>query len=166
MMLHAIVSMLWLAGASGQPELRPVDAGSEDVSPDRVSTLRPRIDQRQGGDFGQVFAMTKPNGKTVYVRVSGGVYAEFDRSVYAEDGSIEIPPGTRFGIGRPAAGHIAPPVNAPTRVDLSARSGQRHESTPASTRHPVALGTPSIMNNELYRSVRVSQLLHDTLHDR
>lgn len=152
---------------AAQPELRPVDAGTEDTSVNRLSGLVPRIEQRSPTGFDQVYEMIKPGGERVFVRISGGVYAEFDRSVYSFDGETEVPPGTVFRIGRPGQSPAITPVAASNRVDLSADAGGAEASdlplTASGASTASAIGEPSIMGNELYRSVRISQLLFSTV---
>ncbi len=152
-----------------QPELRPIDAGTEDVSVNSQSRLLPRVDQRLPFDFDQVFELIKPNGERVFIRRSGNLYAEFERSVYSASGSPDVPPGTVFRIGDPTqqdTTEVAPAANrvslaAPTRAVPTPQqsTGQRREGEVVAA----AVGEPSIVGNELYRQIRISQLLLGTL---
>lgn len=167
MMLAALVLALAV-----QPELRPIDAGTEDVSVNSQSRLLPRLDQRHPLDFDQIYELTKPNGQRVFIRRSGNLYAEFERSVYSASGNPDIPPGTVFKIGDPTRQtptEVAPAANrvslaVPTRPGQQAGGGAPATSS-SETAGPVAqaVGVPSIMGNELYRSVRISQLLLATV---
>jgi hypothetical protein len=155
---------------AGQPELRPVDAGTEDVSVNSTSRLLPRVDQRKPVGFDQVYEMTKPDGRRVFIRMSGDIYAEFDRSVYTADGETAVPPGTVFKFGSPTDPdpEITPPAtnrvdySAPTRVSTSV-AGAGSDAVTRSSAAAIAVGEASIVENELYRRVRISQLLFGLL---
>lgn len=166
MMLGTLIVVL--AAHAVQPEIRPIDAGTEDVSVNSQSRLVPLVDQRQPIDFDQVFELTKPNGERVFIRRSGNLYAEFERSVYTSSGNPDIPPGTVFRIGDPLQQQATEVADAPNRVSLAAGStsaGGRTARRPNQGGGSVAaaVGEPSIMGNELYRQVRISQLLMATV---
>lgn len=165
MLTHALLTLALLA----QPELRPIDAGTEDVSVNSQSRLVPRVDQRLPVGWDQIFELTKPNGERVFIRRSGNLYAEFEQSVYAESGNPDVPPGTVFRIGDPTASASYEVAAAPNRVSLAVPTGPSAATEPRTTA-PVpggstasAVGPPSIIGNELYRQVRISQLLLATV---
>ncbi|MEL6795442.1 MAG: hypothetical protein AAFO89_01325 [Planctomycetota bacterium] len=153
-----------------QPELRAIDAGTSDVSVNSESRLVPRVDQRKPLGFDQVFELTKPNGERVFVRRSGNLYAEFSRSVYTASGSPDVPPGTVFRIGDPIAEDTTEVAPAANRVSLAVSmraddDGRGARSTRGTGAGSAALpvGAPSIVGNELYRQLRISQLLMSTV---
>lgn len=152
-----------------QPELRAIDAGTSDVSVNSESRLVPRVDQRKPLGFDQVFELTKPNGERVFVRRSGNLYAEFSQSVYTASGSPDIPPGTVFRIGDPIAEDTTEVAPAANRVSLAVSMRADDGGDALATRRTaegsaaVAVGPPSIVGNELYRQLRISQLLMATV---
>jgi hypothetical protein len=144
-----------------QPGLRPIEAGVGDVAPDRLSQRRIEVEQRIPTGFEQIYELTTPDGSTTLVRIAGGVYVTFDRSQYdARSGEALIPAGATFIIGSPVRGLSQTPAQAPNRVNLRPRTSEPSSPSPSS------IGPPSIAGNELYRRIRVTQLLFSILKPR
>ncbi len=158
---------LIITAALAQPELRLIDAGTSDVSVNSESRLLPRLDQRKPVGFNQIYEMIKPSGERVFIRISGNTFAEFERSVYNASGGVEVSPGTVFRTGNPLAEQPTEVAPAPNRVSLAANSAPTRSDParvyPSSGTVAQAVGEPSIIGNELYRRVRVSQLLLATV---
>ncbi|MGP1272787.1 MAG: hypothetical protein ACTS22_05595 [Phycisphaerales bacterium] len=158
--LLIVAGPLMIAGL--QPEWRPVDQGVDDVAPDRVSQRQVQVDQRAPSGFDRVYEIVGPDGKRSFVRVSGAVYALFDQSWYEDSGIAIVPPGTRFGIGTPPALTAASTERSPAPNAVSLRADGSIPRSPdrAPRSEAYSVGVPSIFGNELYRRVRITQLLH------
>lgn len=125
-----------------------------DIAPDRLSQRRIEVERRLPSGFEQVYELTAPDGTTTLVRIAGGVYVTFDRSQYdPRSGEAIIPAGATFIIGSPIETAAVTPSPAPNRVNLRPGAAQPPPSVPE------RVGVPSIAGNELYRRVRVTQLL-------
>ena len=150
-----------------QPDMRPVEAGIDDTSPVAVSQREQRYDQRIATGFDRVYEIVSPSGERSFVRVNGAVYAQFDQAWYSDSGDALVPPGTRFTIGAPPSSEsiAQTPVRAPNAVSLRADAQPARQGSPppaAARAYPV--GEPSIVGNEWYRRVRITQLLRSTLN--
>jgi len=186
-MPYLAIGMFWLIVAMPQPELRPVEEGFEDVSPlASPSRLEPK-DFRKPSGFEKVYEITTPTGETAFVRIDNGLVAIFNRSDYLAGTDIaHIPPNTRFHIGTqnltlrqttdsytntPAAGRInaRPSTRISGRVPNGPpRASQQPEE--AESRNPsrespdvTVTGPSSIITNELYRRLRITQLLQSAI---
>ena len=100
----AVVSLLMLSqAASGQQELNSVEANVGDLGPLSRSLRSLGADLRQPTNFDRVYRV--PGQDDRFMRINGGLYAVFERSLYAptRDGIVSlIPGGTVFYIGRPS----------------------------------------------------------------
>ncbi|MEM9165925.1 MAG: hypothetical protein AAGB48_02750 [Planctomycetota bacterium] len=165
----AVPAVLALLGAgAAQAQLRPVEAGIEDVSPIGTSERIQPLDARDPIGFERVYEISRPDGTRSFVRVSGALYAEFDHAWYNPLGEAVVPAGTRFTIGRPPADLAAPsepaPRLAPNAVSLRAEPGRPTGEPRPSDRPVFSVGEPSIVDNELYRRIRITELLQATLN--
>lgn len=172
--LHlALLPTLACSAALAQPGLRTVEEGIDDASPLARSTrLAPR-DLRKPTDFERVYELTAPDGKVSYVRIDGGLAAVFPQSVYNTKGDAPYPPGLVFHIGTAdlLASARAPEITpAParnrldTRIDRAAPTRPAIEPEPAESVRPEAIpGPPEIITNEIYRRLRIAQLLESAL---
>jgi len=187
----AAIGVLWLVAAMPQPELRPVEEGFEDVSPlASPSRIEPK-DFRKPTGFEKVYKITTPSGKTAFVRIDNGLVAIFNRSDYIAGTDIaHIPPNTRFLIGTqnltlrqttdtytntPAAGRVnaRPSTRVSNRVPNARRETQQWsnqpppdaaiESSAPETPDVTVTGPSSITTNELYRRLRITQLLQSAI---
>lgn len=107
------------AAANGQfsPPYEPIDQAVEDTDELATSLRMQPLDLRQPMGFEQVYHV--PGNSDMYMRVSGGIYAVFPRSMYVRgrDGTYPvIPPNTVFYIGEPAFFENSPAANHPSRV--------------------------------------------------
>ncbi|RNC81292.1 MAG: hypothetical protein ED559_05730 [Phycisphaera sp.] len=185
-MTHAaLIAALMLIAPSQQPELKPVEEGFEDVSPLASPNRLEPIDLRRPTGFEQVYEITTPTGEKAFVRIDNGLVAIFDRSDYlAGTDRAFIPPNTRFKIGTqgltarsdqtiettPASGRIDRRVSnrVPNRPagfrPAQQRAEQAQESEEEGDRNVAAVeGPPSIVTNEIYRRLRLTQLLLDAI---
>ncbi len=163
------ISLAALACASAQPEARTVEQGFEDVSPLARNTRLDPKDFRRPTDFEKVYEITTPDGKKAYVRVDNGIAAVFSRSEYTNKGDALFPPNMVFHIGatkllESSSAPKVTPSASPNRIDHSVqRSTQGSAREPAQSRPtPEAEaipGPPAIVTNEIYRRVRIAQLL-------
>lgn len=100
----AVVALLMLSqAASGQQELKSVEANVGDLGPLSRSLRSLGADLRQPTNFDRVYRV--PGQDDRFMRINGGLYAVFERSLYAptRDGLVPlIPGGTVFYIGRPS----------------------------------------------------------------
>ncbi len=98
----AVVALLMLSqAASGQQELKSVEANVGDLGPLSRSLRSLGADLRQPTNFDRVYRV--PGHDDRFMRINGGLYAVFERSLYAptRDGIVSlIPGGTVFYIGR------------------------------------------------------------------
>lgn len=181
------------APALAQPA-RPgtrVDQGFADIGPSSSSLRRPESDLRQPTGFDTVYRFDRVdafgNRSQSFVRVDGGLYAVFPRSVYGvtAGGQVvaDIPPGTVFHIGAPPELRAPPPAPRPPsetfirtalpsmmsrpEVPQPVRTGvsttdDATASPPPEARPPAApSGTRSIFDDEPYRQRRISGLLRE-----
>lgn len=174
------MTALTLSALLAQPEARVIDQGVEDISPIATSSRIAPKDFRKPTGFEKVYEITTPDGKTVYARIDNGIAAVFTRSDYSARGEALIPPNTVFHIGTSEilASHAAPMVSAraaPNRVDTrvqtdpaASKQAQAQSSPPSNqSAEPAAAspeavpGPPSIVTNEIYRRLRITQLLQD-----
>lgn len=173
--LHlALLPALACSAALAQPGLRTVEEGIDDTSPLARSTRLPPRDLRKPIDFERVYELTSPDGKVSYVRIDGGLAAVFPQSVYNSRGDAPYPPGLVFHIGTAdllasARASEVRPSEAPNRLDTRidhAASSQRpaNEPQPTESPRPEAIpGPPEIITNEIYRRLRIAQLLASAL---
>ena len=185
-MLKSLLIALVAAGAApaiaqhnqGRPGYRSVEEGIEDVSPLAKSGRIERVDLRHPIGFEQVYEITTPDGKTAYVRIDGGLVAVFKRSDYATGtGEALLPPGVVYHIGAPKVLSIeearSKPVLAPNRrsTRISTRADNRadnkpRQSEPKPKRDAIrVMGPASIIENEPYRRLRITQLLRSAASD-
>lgn len=95
----AIAAVMTAAAVlAADPPLEPIDARREDVGPLRSSlrALEPGLAQPSG--FDRVY---RAPGGAGFMRIQGGLFALFPRSLYAGGSVPLIPPGTVFHIGAP-----------------------------------------------------------------
>lgn len=179
----ALMTALLLLTPAIQPELRPVQEGFEDVSPLAASSRLEPIDLRRPTGFEQVYEITTPTGEKAFVRIDNGLVAIFDRSDYlAGTNQAFIPPNTRFHIGtHDLTSRTDPTIETTTasgRIDrrVSRRVSNRaggpqtpalapQEASEPEARTPVTgvPGPPSIVTNEIYRRIRLTQLLQNAI---
>ena len=185
----AIVALLIVVqNASGQQDLKAVEANVGDLGPLSRSLRTLSVDLRQPANFDRVYRA--PGREERLMRINGGLYAVFDRSLYApsKSGLIPlIPGGTVFYIGRPSfLGDVEPaPVESKTSL-LDPRSHSSHLQTriemgvrPAASVSAIASGpllhrsvgrgvgveiagrraSATIINNPAYRAARIRQLM-------
>lgn len=168
--LHlALLPALACSAALAQPGLRTVEEGIDDASPLARSTRLVQRDLRKPIDFERVYELTSPDGKVSYVRIDGGLAAVFPQSVYNNRGDAPYPPGLVFHIGTEgllasARDSEVRPTEAPnrldTRIDRAAPQRTATEPEPAEAPRPKAIpGPPEIITNEIYRRLRIAQLL-------
>lgn len=187
-MTHAaLITVLLLIVPSQQPELRPVEEGFEDVSPLASPNRLEPIDLRRPTGFEQVYEITTPTGEKAFVRIDNGLVAIFDRSDYlAGTDRAFIPPNTRFRIGTQgltarseptiettaASGRIdrrvsnrVPNRPAGFRPNQQRADQAQNAETPEESDPNVAAveGPPSIVTNEIYRRLRLTQLLLEAI---
>lgn len=150
-----------------QPELREVEQGFDDVSPLARSTRHEARDLRRPTDFEKVYELTTPDGRRVFVRVDNGIAAVFSRSDYTGSGEALFPPNMVFHIGTEGllgAGAEITPAPAPNRLDTRVPPAGPAEDAPAEEPAPTAVpGPPAIVTNEIYRRLRIAQLLESAL---
>lgn len=100
----AVVALLMLVqAASGQYELKSVEANVGDLGPLSRSLRSLGADLRQPTNFDRVYRV--PGQDDRFMRINGGLYAVYERSLYAstKNGPVPlIPGGTVFYIGRPS----------------------------------------------------------------
>ena len=182
------ITTLTLSALVTQPEVRVIEQGIDDVSPIAHSTRLAPKDLRLPSDFEKVYEITTPDGKTVYARIDRGIAAVFTRSEYSRSGQALIPPNTVFHIGtsdilNSQSTPAYTPTQAANRLDMGVPQNERQALAPASTAGratpsrpgtttsseaqtpaPEAVpGPPSIVTNELYRRIRIAQLLQSAL---
>lgn len=187
-MTHAVLNAaLVFVTLSQQPELKPVEEGFEDVSPLASPNRLEPIDLRRPSGFEQVYEITTPTGEKAFVRIDNGLVAIFDRSDYlAGTNKAFIPPNTRFRIGTqgltarsdqtiestPASGRIDRRASnrVPNRpagrrtTQQQTEQAQEAETQEASDPSVAAVeGPPSIVTNEIYRRLRLTQLLLEAI---
>ena len=79
----AVVSLLMLSqAASGQQELSSVEANVGDLGPLSRSLRSLGADLRQPTNFDRVYRV--PGQDDRFMRINGGLYAVFERSLYAD----------------------------------------------------------------------------------
>lgn len=91
------------ASASGQERFEPVENGVADADPLSIGLRELQVDLRDPVGFEQVFRV--PGRDDLLMRVDGGLFAIFPRSVYFQtrSGNVPvIPNDTTFYIGEPA----------------------------------------------------------------
>ncbi|GAB5495100.1 MAG: hypothetical protein Phyf2KO_01800 [Phycisphaerales bacterium] len=185
-MTHAaLIVAVVLFTHSQQPELKPVEEGFEDVSPLASPNRLEPIDLRRPSGFEQVYEITTPSGEKAFVRIDNGLVAIFDRSDYlAGTNRAHIPPNTRFKIGTHGLTANSEPTIETTAASgrIDRRVSNRAPNRPSTYRAPqqqripasdspdesdanVASveGPPSIVTNEVYRRLRLTQLLLDAI---
>lgn len=100
----AVVALLMLVqAASGQQALKAVEENVGDLGPLSRSLRELGADLRQPTNFDRVYRT--PGKDDRFMRINGGLYAVFERSLYApsKSGLVPlIPGGTVFYIGRPS----------------------------------------------------------------
>lgn len=100
----AVVALLMLVqAASGQQVLKAVEENVGDLGPLSRSLRTLGADLRQPSNFDRVYRA--PGKHDRFMRINGGLYAVFERSLYAPSKSglmPLIPGGTVFYIGRPS----------------------------------------------------------------
>lgn len=177
-----LIHTLALALVAPQPEGRAVEQGFEDVSPLARSTRHDPKDMRHATDFEKVYELTTPDGKKVFVRVDNGIAAVFSRSDYSRSGRALFPPNMVFHIGTAklfesdTRSEITPnqatnrlDTRVPQRRQDQPQPGQprpaQAEPTPSPTEPEVTPvpGPPEIVTNEIYRRIRIAQLLESAL---
>ena len=122
-----------------EDELSQVEPGVGDLGPLSISLREMQPDLRQPVGFDAVYRV--PGREDLLMRASGGLYAVFPRSIYADTPSGEVPLvpyGTTFYIGAPdpmmlPPGDAAPAVTPQGQV-LGDRSQARQESVPLDMR--------------------------------
>lgn len=150
--------------------LTPVVAGAEG-EPSRVSLLDPRIDLAIGRDFSAVYSV---NNTGRFARVQGGLYAVFDRGVYARWAGRDIalvPPGTVYSIGDPDISRNYWAAARDTRINRDAATGVDEDPsarvkpvatapiTFSETWQPRAQVRPRLVTDPAYRASRTRALL-------
>lgn len=117
--------------ASGQQGLKAVEANVGDLGPLSLSLRLLQADLRQPTNFDRVYRAPGQDGRLM--RINGGLYAVFDRSLYAptKQGLMPlIPGGTVFYIGRPSFLSDVEPAPAETKSNLlDPRSHSSHLQT-------------------------------------
>lgn len=117
-----ISALVALPQFGGGPELRRVDEGVSDRDPLSVSMRSQQVDMRQPIGFSGVYQV---EGRELFVRKSGAVWAVFPRGLYgSNDGKAVVlaPAGMTFSIGTPQALREEADAVDPVRVgefDLS-----------------------------------------------
>lgn len=175
------------AGASraqvlDEDRFRAIEEGFDDVSPQAASNRVQHVDNRIPLDFLRVYEIMDAPG--LLARRSGAVTAVFPRSVYNDDASAPIPPGTVFylgelplDLGQPGvltAGQAgtAPAVHGWNWIDASAptRVAARRVDLRVPTGPPVVapslagdLRTPSIWGSEASRRQRLEDIVGGVL---
>ncbi len=151
--LFSLCSPVWAQSSAAAPEntLTPVEQGIGDADPLRMSLRVPSGDLQQGVAFEQVYQ--GPDG--MFYRVSGALYAQFDRSIYvptAWGAAPVIPPGTIFYIGTP------PSLRSVDQKPPSITHAPQHASD--ETRVPASLISKRI-DDRVYTA---DEPKHKTLH--
>jgi hypothetical protein len=130
------------APPASQPELKRVDPAVGDIGPLGVSIRDMGVDLRVPTGFQDVYRIKGRDPRDLrsesglFVRIDGGIYAVFGRSVYTQTPqglSVDVPPGTVFYLGGLPTSITGEPV-----VPLSAN----YADTSASTRIPDAPPPP------------------------
>lgn len=165
-MMLAVVMTAVLAQPQfgGGPALRRVDEGVSDRDPLSVSMRSQQVDMRQPIGFSGVYQV---EGRDMFVRRSGAIWAVFPRGLYgSDDGKAVVlaPAGMTFSIGTPQAlreeadavdpvragefdlsngGAMASPTGAPRRLDRRIDHALRARSENASSDEPAAQASPA-----------------------
>lgn len=185
----AIVALLIVVqDASGQQDLKVVEANVGDLGPLSLSLRSLQLDLRQPTNFDRVYRAPGQDG--LLMRINGGLYAVFDRSLYApsKQGLMPlIPGGTVFYIGRPSfLDDVEPALVESNTGLLDPQSHTNHLQTrnemgvrPASSVSSITSGPllhrssgrragakttgrgvpATIINNPDYRAARIRQLM-------
>ncbi|MFG0258437.1 MAG: hypothetical protein ACF8GE_11090 [Phycisphaerales bacterium JB043] len=165
MLALACASAVTLASASAQ-QLRPVEAGVDDIGTLRTSGRVQMHDLRVASDFDRVYQLD--DGTRRYVRIHGAIRAVFPRSSYdLRRGTPTVPAGTIFYLGAPDAWSIAQETNPILRPG---RLNARHDSRVSSRvdgrvtgRAPSQMvggrSRSTVWSDEAYRQRRMGELL-------
>jgi hypothetical protein len=157
--------------AGGQPlsaaRLQRVEAGRADTGPLAISTRELPEDLRVPTGFEHVYQASGDSDSLV--RISGALVAEFPRSQYnlTRWGPVPVvPAGTVFHIGMPSDwAWGGAELNRPVVAAFNAID-RRVPPTPApASEDPDRLVDRSIWQSEVYRSIRVRELLRDAAAD-
>ncbi|MCP3905599.1 MAG: hypothetical protein GY715_18385 [Planctomycetes bacterium] len=170
--LTILVVLAAAPAAWGQMPLEPVDEAVADMDPLATSTRVAPGDQRLPIGFMRLYRV--PDRDDLLMRVNGGLYAVFPRSLYAQSrfGQVPlIPNDTVFHIGPTTVETLAdgtPDAGAEhraehrveRRVDRSVAGVIPATSPPASTvQRPPPSGPTTIVNDSVYRARRVRALM-------
>ncbi len=179
-----LLGLLGLAPITAAQTLpSPVDQSIADISSLATSLrLIPR-DLRQPLNFEQVFETKSAEGEDRFVRISGGLYAVFARSIYVptREGTVPvIANDTVFHIGEPPSPEPDPAplrtydgrldLRLDTRISsrVANQLGDTFISRPYEVADPAARPAselpdkpaPRIISDARYRSQRLHELLH------
>ncbi|CAG1000987.1 hypothetical protein PHYC_02880 [Phycisphaerales bacterium] len=183
-----MLALLIILAQPAQPQLRPVEAGFQDVSPLANSLLLEPLDLHAESDFSRVYEIelgTRLLGHRaprLFARRAGGITAVFPQASYRPMGEglllAEVPNDTVFLIGDDPGrmlGDLPDPV-APSasqadlftdlRVGRASRAEASNQSAPA--RGPRGVAPPesqrvSIWSDAEYRMGRIGSLLDSAL---
>jgi len=178
--LILMLPMFAHAQSQSRPGYRSVEEGIEDVSPMAKSGRLERLELRHPTGFEQVYEITTPDGKTAYIRVDGGLVAMFKRADYATGtGEALLPPGVVYHIGSPKVAtderSAIRPASASNRIStrLSTRATGKRRNAAAKPKPEAkppnairVLGPASIIENEPYRRLRITQLLRSAREEK
>jgi len=158
-----LMGLLTAPATHAQIALEPVDEGVADLDPLATSTRVPPGDQRVPTGFLSLYRV--PERDDLLMRVNGGLYAVFPRSLYAQSrfGPVPtIPNDTVFHIGPTTVEALAEPAPDPgrgrrieRRIDRTFRPDR--ERTPR--RRDTADPGSTIVNDARYRARRVRALM-------
>ncbi len=124
MLATMLATMLPSRGTIAQtpPQLDPVDQRIEDVSPLGLSLREMQPTLREPNNFQELYRFRGDDDNLV--RVQGGLYLVFQRSIYGSDkkGNVYplVPPNTVFYIGPPPAWAVSSAVQAVVQEDARA----------------------------------------------
>ena len=170
--LAAAVAAPLVAQSTTNSQLTPVEQVVGDTDPLRTSLRSPAGTLQQDANFEHVYA--GPDGKLY--RVSGALYAQFERSIYVPSAwgvTPIVPPGTTYYIGAPPSLQVAPNPSRErpaemiddridTRVDWSMLGdGQRPVRTERPHDEPANLDEPpdaGTMSHEPTRQRRLAEI--------
>ncbi len=182
--LLTVMTLASTATAQTPSQLVPVDQRIEDVSPLGLSLREMQPTLREPNSFQELYRFRGDDENLV--RVQGGLYLVFQRSIYGSDkkGNVFplVPPNTVFYIGPPPGWTVSAAVQAVARsevadaariddrldlritpglvVDTATGEPVRHQVNAAQTR-PLVLPANRIVLDPEYRAERLRALMRE-----
>ncbi|MHC5113158.1 MAG: hypothetical protein ACYTGP_01860 [Planctomycetota bacterium] len=167
LLVAIVLALLATPAASAQlkfwAEFEPVDEGVADLDPLATSTRQAPTDLRMPTGFHSLYHV--PDRDDLLMRVNGGLYAVFPRSLYAQSrfGPVPtIPNDTVFHIGPTTVEALAEPnedVGADRRIERRIdRTYRPQRSARPEPREAASTGT-TIVTDHVYRAHRLRALI-------